>query len=66
MHVGDGYAGEHTDVTGRVGIGLSRDVGGVRLTGELYDYVSIFAPGVTNDRTLQNELFLTFEVAPGL
>lgn len=66
VHVGDGYAGEHTDVTGRVGIGLSLDVGGVRLAGELSDYVSIFAPRVTNDRTLQHELFLTFEVAPGL
>lgn len=67
VHVLNGFAGEHTDVTGRFGFGLSMSVGGVRLAGELADYVSIFAP--TNrpgQEKLQHELFLTLEVAPEL
>ena len=67
VHVDDGFAGEHTDVTGRVGFGVSMSVGGVRLAGELADYVSIFAPGDRpGQQELQHELFLTLEVAPRL
>lgn len=67
VHVDDGFAGEHTDVTGRVGFGVSMSVGGVRLAGELADYVSVFAPADRpGQQELQHELFLTLEVAPRL
>lgn len=67
VHVLNGFAGEQTDVTGRLGFGLSMTVGGVRLAGELADYVSVFAPTARpNQRKIQHELFLTFEVAPKL
>lgn len=64
VHVRRGFAGEHTDVTGRFGFGLSMGVGGVLLSGELADYVSIFAPANRpGDRTIQHDLFLVLEVA---
>lgn len=67
VHVDEGFAGEHTDVTGRIGFGLSTSVAGVRLAGELADYVSIFAPrNRPGQKELQHELFLIFEVAPRL
>lgn len=67
VHVLNGFAGEHTDLTGRLGFGLSTTVGGVRLAGELSDYVSVFAPtNRPSSRKLQHELFLVFEVAPRL
>lgn len=67
VHVLNGFAGEQADVTGRFGFGLSMTVGGVHLSGELADYVSVFAPtNRPSQQKLQHELFLTFEVAPRL
>lgn len=66
VHVDRGFAGEHTDATGVVGFGLSVTTGAVRISGELSDYVSVFAPSNGTSRTLQHELLLTLELGPKL
>lgn len=67
VHVLNGFAGEHTDVTGRFGFGLSMAVGGVLLSGELADYMSVFAPANRpSEQKIQHDLFLVLEVAPKL
>lgn len=57
------FAGGHTDVTGRIGAGLSVRAAGLRLSGEISDFVSIFTPAGDRERTVQHEIYFTVRVA---
>lgn len=54
----EGYAEGRAHLAGRIGVGLTIDVGALRMFGEMSDHVSTFREGVGGTERLQHDLAL--------